>query len=138
MRFRLRVTDAGGLSAEDEAAVTVAPAGAPLTARAEQVPATHDGTAFRFRLFFSEQVGLSFLTLRDDSFAVTGGTVTQARRLVRRSNVGWEITVAPESNASVRLVLAADRPCDSAGAICTRGGERLSNRLEIAVPVERQ
>ena len=138
LRFRLRVTDAGGLSAEDEAAVTVAPAGAPLTARAEQVPATHDGTAFRFRLFFSEQVGLSFLTLRDDSFAVTGGTVTQARRLVRRSNVGWEITVAPESNASVRLVLAADRPCDSAGAICTRGGERLSNRLEIAVPAETQ
>ena len=138
LRFRLRVTDAGGLSAEDEAAVTVAPAGAPLTARAEQVPATHDGTAFRFRLFFSEELDLSYLTLRDDSFAVTGGTVTQARRLVRRSNVGWEITVAPESNASVRLVLAADRPCDSAGAICTRGGERLSNRLEIAVPAERQ
>ena len=103
------------------------------TAWAERVPDSHDGTTFRFRLRFSAEIDIGYVTLRDNSFDVTGGSITYVQRLARPSNRDWEITVAPDSNANVVLVLAADRACDTAGAICTAGGERLSNRLEITI-----
>ena len=108
----------------------------PLTAWAERVPDSHGGTTFRFRLRFSAEIDIGYLTLRDNSFDVTGGSITRVQRLARPSNRDWEITVAPDSNANVVLVLAADRACDTAGAICTAGGEQLSHRLEITVPAQ--
>ena len=112
------------------------PPPSPLTAWAERVPGSHGGTTFRFRLRFSAEIDIGYLTLRDNSFDVTGGSITRVGRLARPSNSDWEITVAPDSNANVVLVLAADRTCDTAAAICTAGGERLSNRLEITVPAQ--
>ena len=124
-----------GRSLSNRLELTVAgPAPAPLTARVEAVPASHAGTAFTFRLIFNQEIPLSYVTLREHSFAVTGGSVTRARRLAPPSNVGWEITVRPDSSGEVRLVLASNRACDTAGAICTAQGDRLSNRLEITVP----
>ena len=105
-----------------------------LTASAENVPRSHDGRPFRFSLSFSEEVDLSPAILRDQSFDVTGGSITGARRHASSSNLLWEITVSPEAGQSVGLVLENDRPCGTAGAICTADGERLSNRLEIIVP----
>ena len=57
----------------------------PLTATLENTPEFHDGEdPFTFELRFSEEFGLSYVTLRDDhAFTVTGGTVTRARRLER-------------------------------------------------------
>ena len=112
------------------------PQGGPLTAWAERVPDSHGGPTFQFRLRFSAEIDTGYVTLRDNSFDVTGGSITYVQRLARPSNRDWEITVAPDSNANVVLVLAADRACDSVGAICTAGGERLSNRLEITVPAQ--
>lgn len=56
-----------------------------------------------------------------------------ARRLNRPSNKSWEIIVQPDANADVSVVLPADRPCDTTGAICTPDGEKLSKRLEVNV-----
>ena len=105
-----------------------------LTAQFVGMPASHDGqTAFTFELHFSENLeGFSYLTLRDEAFAVTGGAVTGARRLSPPSNQRWEITVAPSSDADVVVVLPATGDCGGAGAICT-GGRPLSNRLEATV-----
>ena len=105
-----------------------------LTAQFVGMPASHDGqTAFTFELHFSENVeGLSYLTLRDEAFEVTGGAVTRARRLSPPSNQRWEITVAPSSDADVVVVLPATGGCGGAGAICA-GGRPLSNRLEATV-----
>ena len=57
LRFTLRVTDAGGLYAEDEVVVAVETAAtAPLTARVERLPERHDGNSrFTFELHFSEE-----------------------------------------------------------------------------------
>ena len=45
----------------------------PLTASAHGVPASHDGSAaFTFELRFSEEMPLSYKTLRDHAFTVTG------------------------------------------------------------------
>ena len=135
LRFTLRVTDAGGLDAEDEVAVTViAPATSPLTASFEGVPAAHDGSSpFTFELHFSEEAPLSYVTLRDSAFQVTGGKVTGARRQSPPSNRSWYINVQPDSNGSVVLMLPAGRACSETGAICTENGTALSNRLTITV-----
>ena len=124
-RFTLRVTDAGGLYAEDEVAVTISAPVAPLTTRFEGIPDMHNGQSpFTFELHFSEEIAISYKTLRDRAFAVTGGTVTGTKRMVPPSNLGWRITVEPTSDADVVLSLAANRSCETAGAICTAIGWR--------------
>ena len=109
--------------------------GPPLTASVESVPTSHNGSGeFRFRIAFSEEFSLSYKTLRDDHvFTVEGGKVTGARRLVKGSNIGWEIVVEPDSNGDVTIVLPATTDCNAQGAICTGDGRPLSNRLEITV-----
>ena len=107
---------------------------AALTARVEGVPLSHDGqAAFSFDLHFSEEFGLSFRTLRDAAFEVTGGTVTEARRLARGSNLGWRIEVEPATDGTVTVVLAAGRACGESGAVCTGDGRRLESRVELRV-----
>ena len=104
-----------------------------LTASFANMPATHNGSAFTFDLTFSEEFGISYVTLRDDAFNVTGGEVTSARRLTQGSNIGWTITVTPDSAADVTIVLPVTRDCDDEGAVCTADGRKLSNRLEFTV-----
>ena len=106
----------------------------PLTAEFVEMPETRDGeTEFGFELRFSEEIKVSFTTLRDAAFEVTEGTVRRARRLVKGSNVGWEIRVQPASDADVVLVLPVTTDCEAAAAVCTASGKPLSNRLEASV-----
>ena len=138
MTVRIRVTftdDAGNAESVTSAAteaVTAKPT--PLTASFSNVPNSHDGqTAFTFELRFSEEFGISYVTLRDHAFSVTGGTVNKARRLIQGSNIGWTITVTPESAAAVTVVLPVTTDCGATGAVCTGDGRMLSNRLEFTV-----
>ena len=106
----------------------------PLTASPHDVPSSHDGSStFTFELRFSEEFQLSYVTLRDHAFTVTGGEVVKARRLVKGSNIRWEISVSPDSNGDVTVVLPATEDCDAPGAICTEDGRMLSNRVEFTV-----
>ena len=106
----------------------------PLTASLENVATSHDGeSAFTFELRFSEEFGISYKTLRDHAFTVTGGTVKKAKRLEQGSNVGWRITVRPDGNGQVVIVLPETTDCDAQGAICTEDGRKLSHRLELTV-----
>ena len=109
--------------------------GPPLTASFESAPTSHNGSGeFRFRIAFSEEFSLSYLTLRDDHvFTVEGGKVVGARRLVKGSNIGWEIVVDPDSNGDVTITLPATTDCDAQGAICADGDKKLSNRLVFTV-----
>ena len=137
LTFALRVTDAGGLYGEDGATVTVVAAEAPqepaLTASFHAMPASHDRTPFTFELRFSEELDLSYVTLRDSAFTVTNGRVTVAQRLNAPSNLRWEITVAPTSVEDVTIVLPGGRACDARGAICTLDGRPLTGSLVATV-----
>ena len=107
----------------------------PLTAAFEGVPDAHDGaTPFTFELRFSEEFGISYRTLRDHAFTVTGGSVTGARRLAQGSNLRWEITVLPGSTADVVIALPVTEDCSAQGAICASDDRGLSNRTEVTVP----
>ena len=125
--------------ANNEETVTSAATGVvaprpPLTASIQGQPSSHDGQAdFTFQLRFSEEVPVSYLTLRDHAFTVTGGTVIKAQRLTQGSNIGWRITVTPSSDADVIVALPVTTDCDAQGAICTGDGRKLSNRNEFTV-----
>ena len=104
-----------------------------LTAWADGLPARHGGGPFSFVLHFSENIAISYRTVRDSMFEVTGGTILKARRYAPSSNVRWMITVDPSSDADVVLVLPSGRSCGTTGAVCTSDGRALSNRLELTI-----
>ena len=136
IRVKVSFTDDSGNSESLTSAATdeVAAAPVPLTVSLENAATTHDGqTPFTFELRFSEEFELSYVTLRDHAFTVTGGTVTKSRRLDRSSNVRWEITLVPDSNGDVTIVLPVATNCDDQGAICTEDGRKLSNSLNFTV-----
>ena len=96
----------------------------PLTATFGDVPSEHTGQAFTFGLAFSEEVEISYETLRDDAFEVTGGSVTTASRTAPPSNQEWAITVEPASSSdTVAITLPETTDCGAAGAICTGGDD---------------
>ena len=106
----------------------------PLTAEFQDAPDKHDGTGFfTFDIAFSEPISISHKTLRDDSLEVTNGSATKAKRVDGQSD-RWEITVEPDSDADVTVVLPITEDCESDGAVCTRDGTELSNRSELTVP----
>ena len=96
----------------------------PLTASFGNMPEAHDGAgAFRFRVAFSEPIAISFRSLREDAFAVTGGRVTRGKRVDGRKDL-FEITVEPDGAGEVAISLPAGRECSVSGAICTWGPPR--------------
>ena len=98
------------------------------------MPETHDGeSAFTFEIRFNQEVKLSFRNLRDHGFDVTAGTVTKAQRIEKPSNIRWQVTVRPDSDADVTIVLPATTDCNDPGAICTADGIVLSSRRETVV-----
>ena len=112
----------------------VAAAPIPLTVRLENEPSSHNGVArFTFQIRFSEEFPLSFRTLRDHAFTVSGGEVKKAKRLEKGSNIGWKITVKPDSNDDVEIVLPITTDCSTSSAICTEDSRKLSNKVEFTV-----
>ena len=109
---------------------------APPSAYFSNVPDSHNGlTPFTFRLTFTDDVRLSFRTLRDEAFEVTNGTVTRAKRANKGSNRNWTITVRPDSQADIDIRLPATENCSDQGAICTSDGRWLHNQPAVTVPV---
>ncbi len=95
-----------------------------LTASFEGMPAKHKGEGgFRFRVAFSENIGISFRALREDAFTVSGGRVTGGKRVDGRRDL-FAMTVRPESDGDVTITLPAGRECSVSGAICTKGENR--------------
>ncbi len=106
----------------------------PLTAEFEDMPATHDGSRIRFGLTFSEEFELSYRTLRDEAFDVTGGTVFGAQRKQTNSDRRWTISVDPHSASdTVTITLPETTDCNATGAICTEDKRPLSHSLSDTV-----
>ena len=136
IRVRVTFDDDAGNAESVTSQSTEAVAAKSLTAGIHDQPTSHDGqSGFTFELRFSEtpKDDFSYVTLRDHAFTVTGGTVTNARRLEPGKNVRWEITVQPSGNAGVTIVLPVTTDCAADGAICTGDGRMLSERVELTV-----
>ena len=116
---------------------TVASQDSSFTATTHDVPESHDGaTEFAFELRFNEEPGSSFSYAKlrnDNAFTVTGGSVSNVRRLEPGKNVQWEITVTPSGDAAVSVSLPATTDCAAEGAICNMRNMKLSSALEFTV-----
>ena len=122
--------DVGNPEALTSAATEAVAAPPPLTAEFLSAPASHDGqTAFTLELRFSEEFDISYTTLRDHAFTVTGGEVTGVRRLEPPGNVRWEITIEPDSGADAIITLPVTTDCAAQGAICAGDGRMLSESV---------
>ncbi len=116
------------------ATATVAAAPPPLTASVHDEPSNHDGSSvFTFELRFSENIPISYRTLQNDAFTITGGDVVKARRLEAGKNVRWEINVEPSGDGTVTVTLPATTDCDDEGAICAEDGRMLSSDVVVTV-----
>ena len=108
-----------------------------LTASFANVPAEHGGPGetnrFTFDLIFSEAPEVSYRTLRDDAFTVTGGAVKRAKRKVQGSNQSWTIHVEPDGWGQVAITLNAGKACTASGAVCTADDRALSNSPSATV-----
>ena len=138
VKVRVSFTDDEGNDESLTSAATDAVASPPttLTASIHDAPESHDGeNSFTFELRFSEEPApaFSYEVLRDQALTASGGTVTNARRLDPPSNVRWEITVEPSSDADVTIILPETADCDDQGAICTEDGRMLSAEVTLTV-----
>ena len=111
-------------------------AGTPFVASFDTVPDEHDGsTRFTFHLLMSHEAhGLSYRTVRDALFDVSGGRVTGARRLTSGKNQNWAVTVEPSSTADVVVAVRGTESCDAANAVCTANRHKLPGEASITVP----
>ena len=94
LKVRVSFTDDAGHEESLTSAATdaVAAAPKPLTASFGGMPAEHGGRgSFSFQVAFSDGINISYTTVRDASFTVTGGDVTKARRVDKRRDL-WKIT----------------------------------------------
>ena len=135
----------GVLGFEDAANETPRSSLQPLTAQFTNVPASHDGAAgFTFNIVFSESVWVGYGFPRNDMLMVTGGTVTSAHWLDRTTKK-WAVTIRPDSQGAVTVVLPKERYCESnsnatqtanlvPGAPCAAEDRRLSNEPRATVP----
>ena len=134
VKVRVTFTDDGGTEETLVSDPTAAVVAAALTASFGSIPGSHDGsTAFTFELRFSEEVPISYRTLRDESLEVSGGTVTRARRLTQGSDLGWTITVEPATDGDITIALPV-RTCGATGAVCTADGRALAQGISGTVP----
>ena len=136
-RLKVRVSftdDAGNAESLTSAATdAVAARPEPLTASFEGMPAEHVGQgSFSFQVAFSDGINISYKTVRDASFRVTGGNVTAARRVDKRRDL-WRITIEPDSHEVLTVRLPETTDCDASGAICTGDGRPLSHSLSATV-----
>ena len=88
------------------------------------MPAEHDGsTAFDIRFHLTaEPAGLSFRTVQNGLFDVTGGSIEKASRLVAGKNNGWTLSMAPSGLGDVTVRVNGTTACDTAPGVCTRMG----------------
>ena len=120
----------------------------PLRAWFASQPYQHDGsTRIKVRVAFSDVVDESLQNVGEHGVSVDGGEVTSVRPVDGQAAGGagtrsvggqdgevvWEFEIEPDSDEDVTVSLAAWRPCDEPGAICTTDGRTLSTAISTTV-----
>ena len=115
-------------------AVSATVPGVPFTASFSGVPAEHDGTAFDIRFHLSaEPAGLSYRTVQNGLFDVTGGSIEKASRLNAGKNNGWTLRIDPSGFGDVTVRVKPTTACDTAPGVCTADGRKLAGGLQVLI-----
>ena len=97
----------------------------PLTGEFESgVLVSHDGKVYKKRITFNRPLATGYATVRDQGFRVTGGRVTGARRVDRRSDY-WELAIQSDGSGSMVIV--------STDALRGKGGKTLQAQVSTII-----
>ena len=103
----------------------------------DDVRGEHKGSGsgtFEVRLAFNTEPELSYKTVRDTMFDVTGGTITGARRVTRRNDQHFDIVVKPSGNDAMTFSLHSPLPaCGETGSVCTEAGRMVEGPVSATV-----
>ena len=114
---------------------TQPPPEVPVAASFSGAPAEHDGTgSFELRFRLSEEPsGLSYRTVRNGLFDVSGGTIGRAWRLQKGNNAGWGLRIEPSGLGDVTLGVHATTDCAGTPGVCTSDGRMLGGGLQATI-----
>ena len=108
-----------------------------ITPKAAALPPLHgsfdsglvsrSGRIFKKRITFSRALSTGYATIRDQGFRVSGGRVTGARRVDRRSD-RWELTIESDGSGNMSLV--------STDALRGKGGKTLASQVSASIQVK--
>jgi hypothetical protein len=107
----------------------------PFTGSFSDVPAEHDGTSpfeLQFRLS-AEPAGLSYRTVQNGLFDVSGGTIGRAWSLQEGNNAGWGLRIEPSAFGDVTLRVRATTDCAGTPGVCTSDGRMLGGGLQVMI-----
>ena len=140
VRVRVTWTDDGG-TGETLVGDATAAVKAPLTARFEMAPASHDGSAeFTIRLRFSDYIVYA-IGLVEDHLEIVNGTLTDVDRMIWAHPPGFayadamlSITVAPSGTDDVTVSLPASSTCETGTThLCTLDDRPLSQGASVTI-----
>ena len=98
------------------------------------LPGEHDGGAFQVTFDLgAEPAGLSYRTVRDSLFWVTGGSITAAKRMDRPNKRKWRLTVKPSGFGDVTISLRPTKSCAGTPGVCLPDGRKLTALLSMIV-----
>ena len=99
------------------------------------IPSSHEGEGeiFTVRIQFSEDLAVSYKTLRDHALQVDNGNARRFKR-VNGSNSLWEIHARPSSDDPVTLTLPVTTDCDYTYAVCTADDKPFSEEITLTIP----
>ena len=136
--YRVRARNAVGTGAWSHLAGTLTllttQANGALSVSVDGLPESHDGSgSIEFKMGFSETVTAGEEAFRTHALSVTNGKVSKAS--LREDEPGaYDVTVTPDSDSDMTILLPGGRPCAETGAICTEDGQQLVQALSMAVP----
>ena len=99
----------------------------PLTGSFEPELAYSGNTGvYKRRITFSRPLSTGYATVRDQGFSVTGGRVTGARRVDRRSD-RWELTIQSDGSGNMVVV--------STDALRSKGNQTLQSKASVTITI---
>ena len=129
----------GGRALAGPASATIP--GRALTATLTHMPdegdvkGEHKGKGtFEVRVVFNTEPSMSYKTVRDTMFDVTGGTITGARRVTPPHNREFDIVVKPSGNDAMTFSLHSPLPaCGQTGSVCTEAERMVEGPVSATI-----
>ena len=102
-----------------------------LSANVQNMPESHSGSSFTFRLNFSEPLGQVSQQAVRSAFTITNGTISGLQKV---DDSNWDVTVNPDSSIDELIIsFVHQKRCDQSLALCTSNGHVVDSVLSATV-----
>ena len=138
--IKVEVTAEDTSTMETYTVVATRAAASSLTATLETPDYVVGGNLqYRFDLKLTEAVAIPNRDVRDHAFSVTNGRMVKAKRIHEGPGGSnhWRMTVEPyDETKPVTVTLRGNRACSAQGALCTGGGDQVTNSPTLTLSAD--